>query len=81
MKTTILALILLAGCKQMGKRLGADDAAVAVRTTGGICTALKAGGRLTGEVACVSAGKRYLCVVAGERAECALTHSTPAEKP
>ncbi len=79
MKTTLIIIIiitLLAGCNHRD-----TDADVAVKTTGGICQPLLSHGTVTGEIACVNAGKRYLCVVAGERAECVLTNFSTPEKP
>lgn len=77
----ILLVTLLSALTACKRKAGDADASVAVKVTGGICTPLLAGGHLTGEVVCINGGNRYLCVVAGERAECTITNYTTPEKP
>lgn len=60
-----------------------SDASVAARTLGGDAICLPLGdSRLSVEISCVARGVRYLCVVAGARANCAAqTLPAPAERP
>lgn len=66
-------LLLLTAC---GETIAQRELRVSLAAVGGIC-------HLTSDdaVECVNRGVRYRCLVAGERAECAVVTTTPPEAP